>query len=226
MGHYQDRPSFAEIQQIPGNDSFIVGIQRVGSLIKKHERRVLIERTGDKDTLFLSPAQPHAFSPHHRLVFQGQFLYELFQVGLTGGGPETCTVYMLVLHRNVPCQRFGKHMAVLQHYAAAVPPRCHIIILQGSVPQKDISACRSKIAQQQFDKGGLSTSACAHDGSGTLCRNGQRYVIQHLGFAMQVIFKIQVFNPDILSGNLRLFRYLFPPSFLRFPMNRADTLNA
>ena len=43
---------------------------------------------------------------------------------------------------------------------------------------------------------------------------------------MQVIFKIQVFNPDIHSGNLRLFRYLFPRSFLRLPMNRADTLDA
>ena len=62
MSHYHNRLSFVELIQVLYDASLIVGIERVGRLVKEDIVWILIHRPCNQDTLLLSLAQSHAIT--------------------------------------------------------------------------------------------------------------------------------------------------------------------
>ena len=67
MGHHNHRLSTERLSQILRNQTLILGIQRISSLIKKDVFRLALESTGYQQALTLSLTQTMTVSPDKRV---------------------------------------------------------------------------------------------------------------------------------------------------------------
>src|SRR5439155_27201688 len=65
-----------------------LGVEVRGGLVEDQDRRVLQERTRDRDALALAAREPYAALPHERLIAVGAAGDELLGVRLTGGADD------------------------------------------------------------------------------------------------------------------------------------------
>ena len=100
--NYYYRAAFIEAVKIIYNLSLVVGIKRVGGLVKKDEVRVLVHGSGYQYSLLLPLAQAVPVMADFRVELQWQAHYVILNASRFRGFCHTLLVNVVVVNGNVP----------------------------------------------------------------------------------------------------------------------------
>ena len=97
MSHNHNSLALIEHIQVLHDTSLIVGIERVGRLVKEDIVWILIHRPCNQDTLFLSLAQTYAITSNLGIEFQRQSHYVILDASYLGSFQQPFLIYIAII---------------------------------------------------------------------------------------------------------------------------------
>ena len=122
MRNHERGPAFEQRIDVLLHRSLRLGVERAGRLVENQDRRLVIDRAGDRDALPLAAGQREPGLADARLVAERQPFDELVRAGHFCRPDHSLHVRLVLAERDVLGDGVGEHERVLQH-EADLPPQ-------------------------------------------------------------------------------------------------------
>lgn len=134
MSHNHNSLALVELTQVLHDASLIVGIERVGRLVKEDIVWILIHRPCNQDTLFLSLAKSHAITPNLGVELQRQSHHVILDASYLGSFQQPFLVYIAIINSNISCDTLREDNTILHDNTTLSAPPLLLSLLMSVFP--------------------------------------------------------------------------------------------
>ena len=194
-GHHH-RLAVVEIIQVVHDLRLVGGVEGVRRLVEEDVLRVLVDGSGDEQSLSLPLAHAASLHADSGVVAQRHLADETIGVRHQGGLLEVVQVHRVGVQGDVVGDGVAEEEALLHHGAGDAAPEMGIDGGQIHLAHLDRATVGLVEALQQLDEGGLAAAALPHDGGHLPGWDIQAHVIQGIVALGAVIAERDMIHMD------------------------------